>query len=97
MTPNSKNYTRNTCFVSNDIFLIFIFTCTRSPGWINVTARQLLRQHYTAQYPDDSARNRYPTLMLKVTVPPSSVDVNLTPDKTQVLLQDKVAIKPEPG
>uniref|UniRef100_A0A671U633 PMS1 homolog 1, mismatch repair system component n=1 Tax=Sparus aurata TaxID=8175 RepID=A0A671U633_SPAAU len=53
---------------------------------------KLLRQHYTAQYPDDSARNRYPTLMLKVTVPPSSVDVNLTPDKTQVLLQDKEAV-----
>ncbi|XP_036966531.1 PMS1 protein homolog 1 isoform X2 [Acanthopagrus latus] len=53
---------------------------------------KLLRQHYIAQYPDDSARNRYPTLMLKVTVPPSSVDVNLTPDKTQVLLQDKEAV-----
>lgn len=54
---------------------------------------QLLRQHYTAQYPDDQARNRYPILMLKVTVSPSSVDVNLTPDKTQVLLHDKVASK----
>lgn len=51
---------------------------------------QLLRQHYTAQYPDDAARSRYPTLMLKVTVLPSSVDVNLTPDKTQVLLHEKV-------
>ena len=77
-------------------FLIHIYMHTFS--WLGcVTARQLLRQHYTAQYPDDSARNRYPTLMLKVTVPPSSVDVNLTPDKTQVLLQDKVAIKPKPG
>ncbi|CAJ1078713.1 PMS1 protein homolog 1 [Xyrichtys novacula] len=53
---------------------------------------KLLRQHYTAQYPDDSARNRYPTLMLKITVPPSSVDVNLTPDKTQVLLHEKDAV-----
>uniref|UniRef100_A0A3B4TV28 PMS1 homolog 1, mismatch repair system component n=1 Tax=Seriola dumerili TaxID=41447 RepID=A0A3B4TV28_SERDU len=53
---------------------------------------KLLRQHYAAQYPDDAARNRYPTLMLKVNVSPSSVDVNLTPDKTQVLLHDKEAV-----
>uniref|UniRef100_A0A8C2ZLD7 PMS1 homolog 1, mismatch repair system component n=1 Tax=Cyclopterus lumpus TaxID=8103 RepID=A0A8C2ZLD7_CYCLU len=51
---------------------------------------KLLRQHYSAQYPDTPTRNRYPTAMLKITVPPSSVDVNLTPDKTQVLLHDKV-------
>ncbi|XP_074550394.1 PMS1 protein homolog 1 isoform X2 [Halichoeres trimaculatus] len=53
---------------------------------------KMLRQHYATQYPDDSARNRYPTLMLKITVPPSSVDVNLTPDKTQILLHDKEAV-----
>ncbi|XP_051814506.1 PMS1 protein homolog 1 isoform X2 [Acanthochromis polyacanthus] len=53
---------------------------------------KLLRQHYSAQYPDDPARNRYPMLMLKITVPPSSVDVNLTPDKTQVLLHNKEAV-----
>ncbi|XP_071328618.1 PMS1 protein homolog 1 isoform X3 [Trachinotus anak] len=53
---------------------------------------KLLRQHYTAQYPDDTARNRYPTLVLKINVSPSSVDVNLTPDKTQVLLHDKEAV-----
>lgn len=53
---------------------------------------KLLRQHYVAQYPDDPARNRYPTAMLKVTVAPSSVDVNLTPDKTQVLLHEKEAV-----
>uniref|UniRef100_A0A665W572 HMG box domain-containing protein n=1 Tax=Echeneis naucrates TaxID=173247 RepID=A0A665W572_ECHNA len=53
---------------------------------------KLLRQHYTAQYPDDTARNRYPILVLKITVSASSVDVNLTPDKTQVLLHDKEAL-----
>ncbi|XP_030614068.1 PMS1 protein homolog 1 [Archocentrus centrarchus] len=53
---------------------------------------KLLRQHYTAQYADDQARNRYPTLMLKISVPPSSVDVNLTPDKTQVLLHNKETV-----
>ncbi|KAM7407838.1 hypothetical protein PAMA_003550 [Pampus argenteus] len=51
---------------------------------------KLSRQHYNAQYPDD--RNRYPILMLKITVSPSSVDVNLTPDKTQVLLHNKEAV-----
>ncbi|XP_047458006.1 PMS1 protein homolog 1 isoform X2 [Mugil cephalus] len=50
---------------------------------------KLLRQRYSAQYPDDPGRGRYPIVMLKITVPPSSVDVNLTPDKTQVLLHNK--------
>ncbi|KAK2839475.1 hypothetical protein Q5P01_013215 [Channa striata] len=53
---------------------------------------KLLRQHYSAQYPDDPGRNRYPTLMLKITLSPSAVDVNLTPDKTQVLLHNKEAV-----
>ncbi|XP_034430924.1 PMS1 protein homolog 1 isoform X1 [Hippoglossus hippoglossus] len=53
---------------------------------------KLLRQHYAAQYPGDSASHRYPTLLLKMTVSPSSVDVNLTPDKTQVLLVNKEAV-----
>uniref|UniRef100_A0A3Q3IW37 HMG box domain-containing protein n=1 Tax=Monopterus albus TaxID=43700 RepID=A0A3Q3IW37_MONAL len=53
---------------------------------------KLLRQHYIAQYPDDSSRNRFPILMLKITVSPSSIDVNLTPDKTQILLHNKEAV-----
>ncbi|XP_057707470.1 PMS1 protein homolog 1 [Corythoichthys intestinalis] len=53
---------------------------------------KLLRQHYAAQYADESAQNRYPILMLKIAVSPSSVDVNLTPDKTQVLLHNKEAL-----
>ncbi len=77
---------------SNTIHLFYV--CLQTVSWLDwVIDHQLLRQHYTAQYPDDPARNRYPTLMLKIAVPPSSVDVNLTPDKTQVLLHDKVAMK----
>uniref|UniRef100_A0A8D3CQH6 PMS1 homolog 1, mismatch repair system component n=1 Tax=Scophthalmus maximus TaxID=52904 RepID=A0A8D3CQH6_SCOMX len=53
---------------------------------------KLLRQHYTAQYPDDPTQNRYPTLVLRVDVPPSSIDINLTPDKTKVLLHNKEAV-----
>ncbi|KAF6738651.1 PMS1-like protein 1 [Oryzias melastigma] len=53
---------------------------------------KLLRQHYCAQYSEDAVRNRYPILMLNITVSPSSVDVNLTPDKSQVLLHNKEAV-----
>uniref|UniRef100_A0A673YLS9 PMS1 homolog 1, mismatch repair system component n=1 Tax=Salmo trutta TaxID=8032 RepID=A0A673YLS9_SALTR len=53
---------------------------------------KVVRQHFLAQYPADSALNRYPTMMLNITVPASTVDVNLTPDKTQILLQNKVAV-----
>ncbi|XP_061697106.1 PMS1 protein homolog 1 isoform X2 [Syngnathoides biaculeatus] len=53
---------------------------------------KLLRQHYTAQYRDESTQNRYPILMLQITIAPSSVDVNLTPDKSQVLLHNKESL-----
>ncbi|XP_037136457.1 PMS1 protein homolog 1 isoform X1 [Syngnathus acus] len=53
---------------------------------------KLLRQHYAAQYADESAQNRYPILTLEITVSPSALDVNLTPDKTQVLLHNKEAL-----
>ncbi|XP_014877641.1 PMS1 protein homolog 1 isoform X3 [Poecilia latipinna] len=53
---------------------------------------ELLRQHHSAQYPDDAARHRFPVLLLNITVCPSSLDVNVTPDKTQVLLHNKEAV-----
>ncbi|XP_034041984.1 PMS1 protein homolog 1 [Thalassophryne amazonica] len=68
----------------------FIFVNNRPVQ--NKDIMKLLRQHYAAQYADDSARNRYPHLMLRITVPPYSVDVNLTPDKTQVLLHHKESV-----
>ncbi|XP_062390522.1 PMS1 protein homolog 1 [Sardina pilchardus] len=37
----------------------------------------------------DSSCRRFPTLMMNIMVPSSTVDVNLTPDKTQVMLQNK--------
>ncbi|XP_062313359.1 PMS1 protein homolog 1 isoform X2 [Osmerus eperlanus] len=53
----------------------------------------LVRQHYMAQpYLADSTRCRYPILMLNIIVPAYSVDVNLKPDKTQVLLHNKEAV-----
>lgn len=68
----------------------FIFINNRPVQQKDIT--KLLRQHYTAQYQAESNRNRYPVLVLKITLPPSSIDVNLTPDKTQVLLHNKEAV-----
>ncbi|KAG7282311.1 hypothetical protein CRUP_002699, partial [Coryphaenoides rupestris] len=64
----------------------FIFVNNRPVQQKDIT--KLLRQHYTAQYPSESNRNRYPVLVLRITLPPSSIDVNLTPDKTQVLFHN---------
>ena len=92
ITRHNTIHTISGFFVSNNILLCHVYVKTLC--WLDcVIDHQLLRQHYTAQYQDDPARNRYPTAMLKITVPPSSVDVNLTPDKTQVLLHNKVAMK----
>uniref|UniRef100_A0A8C3LYQ6 PMS1 homolog 1, mismatch repair system component n=1 Tax=Chrysolophus pictus TaxID=9089 RepID=A0A8C3LYQ6_CHRPC len=49
---------------------------------------KLIRQYYSELMQKDSAR-LYPVFFLNITVPASAVDVNLTPDKTEVLLQYK--------
>ncbi|XP_077175578.1 PMS1 protein homolog 1 isoform X2 [Paroedura picta] len=48
-----------------------------------------LVQHY---YNLKSSSRSYPIFFISVTTSPSAVDVNLTPDKSQVLLHDKEAI-----
>ncbi|CDQ57300.1 unnamed protein product [Oncorhynchus mykiss] len=55
---------------------------------------EVVRQHYLAQYPADSACSRYSTMMLNIAVPASTVGVNLTPPpkKTQILHQNKVSV-----
>lgn len=52
---------------------------------------KLVRQHYGAQHSEE-ARARFPTFVLRVSVSAAAVDVNLTPDKTQVLLHHKEAV-----
>ncbi|NXJ03434.1 PMS1 protein, partial [Odontophorus gujanensis] len=52
---------------------------------------KLIRQYYSALMQKDSAR-LYPVFFLNITVPASAVDVNLTPDKTEVLLQCKESV-----
>ncbi|KAI7808549.1 PMS1 protein-like protein 1 [Triplophysa rosa] len=51
---------------------------------------KLVKQYYTNSHSNnDSVSRRYPHLMINITIPASTVDINLTPDKTQVMLQNK--------
>nr|XP_013807728.1 PREDICTED: PMS1 protein homolog 1 [Apteryx mantelli mantelli] len=52
---------------------------------------KLIRQYYSLVTPKDCTR-LYPVFFLNITVPASAVDVNLTPDKTQVLLHYKESV-----
>uniref|UniRef100_A0AAV2JU32 HMG box domain-containing protein n=2 Tax=Knipowitschia caucasica TaxID=637954 RepID=A0AAV2JU32_KNICA len=52
---------------------------------------KMVRLLYSSQFTEDS-RNRFPTFILKIHVCPSTIDVNVTPDKTQVLLHHKDAV-----
>ncbi|XP_043548776.1 PMS1 protein homolog 1 isoform X2 [Chiloscyllium plagiosum] len=53
---------------------------------------KLVRQYYSSQSQKDSAHMRYPVFFLNISVPASVVDVNLKPDKTQVMFHNKEAI-----
>ncbi|XP_033371870.1 PMS1 protein homolog 1 isoform X3 [Parus major] len=52
---------------------------------------KLIRQYYSQVTQKDSTR-LYPVFFLSITVPASAVDVNITPDKTQVLLHYKESV-----
>ncbi|XP_048726219.2 PMS1 protein homolog 1 isoform X4 [Caretta caretta] len=52
---------------------------------------KLVRQYYNLKSHKDSSRS-YPVFFIHITVPASAVDVNLTPDKTQVLLHNKESV-----
>ncbi|KAM7153038.1 PMS1 protein homolog 1 isoform 2-T3 [Macrochelys suwanniensis] len=52
---------------------------------------KLVRQYYNLKSHKDSSRS-YPVFFINITVPASAVDVNLTPDKTQVLLHNKESV-----
>uniref|UniRef100_A0A8C9VG86 PMS1 homolog 1, mismatch repair system component n=1 Tax=Scleropages formosus TaxID=113540 RepID=A0A8C9VG86_SCLFO len=53
---------------------------------------KVLRQQYSSQVERDVSQSRYPILMMSITVPAASVDVNVTPDKTHVMLHNKDAV-----
>ncbi|XP_050772295.1 PMS1 protein homolog 1 isoform X3 [Gopherus flavomarginatus] len=52
---------------------------------------KLVRRFYNLKSHKDSSRS-YPVFFINITVPTSAVDVNLTPDKTQVLLHNKESV-----
>ncbi|XP_034642380.1 PMS1 protein homolog 1 [Trachemys scripta elegans] len=52
---------------------------------------KLVRRYYNLKSHKDSSRS-YPVFFINITVPGSTVDVNLTPDKTQVLLHNKESV-----
>ncbi|XP_027533903.1 PMS1 protein homolog 1 isoform X3 [Neopelma chrysocephalum] len=52
---------------------------------------ELIRQYYSMMTHKDCTR-LYPVFFLNITVPASAVDVNVTPDKTQVLLHYKESV-----
>ncbi|XP_048390352.1 PMS1 protein homolog 1 isoform X2 [Stegostoma tigrinum] len=53
---------------------------------------KLVRQYYSLQSQKDSAHMRYPIFFLNISVPASVIDVNIIPDKTQVMFHNKEAI-----
>ncbi|XP_029334944.1 PMS1 protein homolog 1 isoform X3 [Mus caroli] len=52
---------------------------------------QLIRRYYNLKCLKESTR-LYPIFFLKIDVPSAEVDINLTPDKSQVLLQNKESV-----
>ena len=50
---------------------------------------QLLREYFNQALPSSDVV-RYPVAFLHLTVPPADVDVNLEPNKSRVLLHNKV-------
>uniref|UniRef100_A0A8C8VK24 PMS1 homolog 1, mismatch repair system component n=1 Tax=Pelusios castaneus TaxID=367368 RepID=A0A8C8VK24_9SAUR len=52
---------------------------------------KLVRHYYNLKSHKDSSRS-YPVFFINITVPASTVDVNLIPDKTQVLLHNKESV-----
>ncbi|XP_054418542.1 PMS1 protein homolog 1 isoform X2 [Pteronotus mesoamericanus] len=52
---------------------------------------KLIRHYYNLKCLKESTR-LYPIFFLKIDVPTANVDVNLTPDKSQVLLQNKESV-----
>uniref|UniRef100_A0A4X2LDN4 PMS1 homolog 1, mismatch repair system component n=1 Tax=Vombatus ursinus TaxID=29139 RepID=A0A4X2LDN4_VOMUR len=52
---------------------------------------KLIRHYYNEKCLKESTRS-YPIFFMKIVVPAADVDVNLTPDKSQVLLQNKESV-----
>jgi len=58
---------------------------------VSVCMLQLLREYFTQTLPSSDVV-RYPIAFLHLTVPPANIDVNLEPNKSRVLLHNKVLL-----
>nr|XP_032802172.1 PMS1 protein homolog 1 isoform X5 [Petromyzon marinus] len=56
---------------------------------------KLVRQYYRNTSPSSSTHTHYPVFFLSLSIPANTIDVNLTPDKMQVMLHNKEAILAE--
>ncbi|NXI41380.1 PMS1 protein, partial [Galbula dea] len=77
----------------SDISMTSLSTSERSFIFINnrpVHQKEILKYYSLLTHKD--CTRLYPVFFLNITVPPSAVDVNLTPDKTQVLLHYKESV-----
>uniref|UniRef100_A0A8C9T1F4 PMS1 homolog 1, mismatch repair system component n=1 Tax=Scleropages formosus TaxID=113540 RepID=A0A8C9T1F4_SCLFO len=81
----------------SDYSLTSSSNCDRTFIFINdrpVRHKEILKVKtpYHSQVERDVSQSRYPILMMSITVPAASVDVNVTPDKTHVMLHNKDAV-----
>uniref|UniRef100_A0A8C3CXB2 PMS1 homolog 1, mismatch repair system component n=1 Tax=Cairina moschata TaxID=8855 RepID=A0A8C3CXB2_CAIMO len=85
--PKAESDSSLTCLSGSERSFIFI----NNRPVLQKEILKLIRQYYSAASHRDSTR-LYPVFFLNITVPASAVDVNLTPDKSQVLLQYKESV-----
>uniref|UniRef100_A0A8B9TJ70 PMS1 homolog 1, mismatch repair system component n=1 Tax=Anas platyrhynchos TaxID=8839 RepID=A0A8B9TJ70_ANAPL len=85
--PKAESDSSLTCLSGSERSFIFI----NNRPVLQKEILKLIRQYYSAASHKDSTR-LYPVFFMNITVPASAVDVNLTPDKSQVLLQYKESV-----
>ncbi|XP_043931104.1 PMS1 protein homolog 1 [Protopterus annectens] len=86
--PKPGSDTSLTSLSSSDRSLIFV---NQRPVHYKEILK-LVRQYYSLQCKKDSSNVRYPVFFMNIVVHASATDVNLTPDKTQVLLLNKESV-----
>ncbi|NWW70661.1 PMS1 protein, partial [Climacteris rufus] len=85
--PKSESDSSLTSLSSSERSFIFI----NNRPVLQKEILKLIRQYYSQVTQKDCTR-LYPVFFLNITVPASAVDVNITPDKTQVLLHYKESV-----
>lgn len=90
-----------TILIKSDVYRVAVITVHQKFGQILrclkrlhlffISVLQLLRDYFTQTLPSSDIV-RYPIAFLHLTVPSADVDVNLEPNKSRVLLQNKVPL-----